>query len=226
MPGLIKDTPTSPRLHWALAVLCLLCERPMHPYEMRRQMKLRHKDERLVLRPGSLYNAVDSLLEQGLVEAIATNREGRRPNRTIYRITAAGKAQVAPWLNRMVGEIRRDVSSFSVALDHLVHLTPAAAAAALEQRRAALATTIADMEAALPALGRRLHRINFIEVEHDLVLCRAQYRWLGKIVAELRAGTLQWNLQAIIAAQAQPARPAAPRKGRRQPKLSRRPPSP
>ena len=201
-----ESAATSPRQHWALAVLCLLREQPMHPYEMRRLMKVRHKDERLVLKPGSLYNAVALLLEQGLVEAVETSRQGRRPNRTIYRITAAGKARVAGWIDQMLGEIRRDVTSFSVALDHLVHLTPAEAATALERRRGALTATIAEMESTIAMLTSRISRINLIEVEHDLVLCRAQRDWLEKIVAELRGGDLRWNLQEILVAVRRAAR--------------------
>lgn len=193
------DPVSSPRQHWALVVLCLLREQPMHPYEMRRLMKLRHKDERLVLKPGSLYNAVTSLVKNGLVEMSETNRQGRRPHRTVYRITTAGKAQLARWIDQMLGEIRRDVSAFSVALDHLVHLTPAEAAIALERRQTALAATITSMEATLAVLTPRISRINVIEIEHDIVLCRAQHDWLGKVVAELRDGTLRWNLRQILA---------------------------
>lgn len=196
---------SSPRQHWALAVLCLLREGPMHPYEMRRLMKQRHKDERLVLKPGSLYNAVAGLLQAGLIEEVGTSRQGGRPHRTVYRITAAGKARVAEWIARMLGEVRRDVSSFAVALDHLVHLTPAEAAPALEHRREALAAAIAGMENLLTTLAPRIGRINLIEMEHDLVLCRAQHEWLGRIVAEMRAGSLKWDLREILAA-ARPGR--------------------
>src|SRR5512143_2736371 len=102
----VASAVTSPRQHWALAVLCLLRERAMHPYELRRLMKERHKDERLVLKPGSLYNAVAALLQEGLIEERETSREGKRPHRTVYRITAAGKVRVAAWITRMLGEVR------------------------------------------------------------------------------------------------------------------------
>lgn len=197
----------APRRHWELAVLCLLRERAMHPYEMRRLMKLRHKDERLVLRPGSLYNAVSALLEAGAIEAVETRREGARPHRTIYRITPAGKARIPDQIAGMIAEVGRDVSSFAVALDHLVHLSPAAAAVVLQRRQAALAAAVADMRANLATLTPRIGRINLIEVEHDLVLCEAEHAWLGRIIAELRAGTLSWNLQEILAA----VRKAAPK---------------
>ena len=53
-----SDSRSAQRNHWALAVLCLLRERHMHPYEMRRLMRERHKEERLRLKAGSLYHAI------------------------------------------------------------------------------------------------------------------------------------------------------------------------
>jgi DNA-binding PadR family transcriptional regulator len=201
MPPMPKESVvTSPRQHWALAVLCLLRESAMHPYEMRRLLKQRHKDERLVLKPGSLYNAVDTLNQQGLIEEVETSRDGRRPHRTIYRITTAGKVRVVDWITTMVVEVRRDVSSFAVALDHLVHLTPAEAANVLDRRRAALKAAIAEMETVIATVTPRAGRINLIEVEHDLVLCRAQFDWLGRLVADMRAGRLDWDLAQILSA--------------------------
>ncbi len=46
----------------ALAVLALLFERPMHPYEMAATMRERHKEESIKLRYGSLYSVVEILL--------------------------------------------------------------------------------------------------------------------------------------------------------------------
>ncbi len=201
MPKTIRGPSASnPRQHWALAVLCLLRERPMHPYEMRKVMDLRHKSDRLELKPGSLYNAVAWLVRQGFVRVAATNREGRRPNRTIYRITPAGDAAVKTWLTQMLGEPQQNTSSFVVALDHLVHLSPADAADVLARRREVRAQMIAELQARTATLAPRIGRINLIEVEHDLALARAELAWLEGILDELRRGTLQWNTEEILAA--------------------------
>ena len=194
LPGAVQ------RRHWSLAVLCLLRERPMHPYEMRRLMRLRHKDDRLVLKPGSLYNAVSWLLGEGLIEAVATGQEGRRPQRTVYRLLPAGERQMTRWLGEMVEEVDRDVSSFGVALDHLVHLAPAEAGQRLEARRARLGTAVAALEQTLLTRGEAVGRVNLLEVEHDLALFRAQHEWLGRIVAELRSGALSWDTDRVLAA--------------------------
>ena len=47
-----RRVPRMARTLWSLSVLALLRERPMHPYELQRQMHLRHTDERLGLKRG------------------------------------------------------------------------------------------------------------------------------------------------------------------------------
>ena len=75
----------------ALAVLALLFERPMHPYEMGVILKQRHKEESIKLRYGSLYTVIDLLLRRAFIAARETGRDGRRPERTVYEITPAGR---------------------------------------------------------------------------------------------------------------------------------------
>ena len=81
---------------WALTVLCLLREGPLHPYEMQRLIHQRHKDKLLDLRRGSLYHAVAQLQRAGLIESVETRRAGRRPERTVYRLTRAGGTAAGP----------------------------------------------------------------------------------------------------------------------------------
>ena len=77
----------------ALAVLALLFERPMHPYEMAATMRERHKEESIKLRYGSLYTVVETLQRDGLIEPHETSRDGRRPERTVYTLTDAGSCR-------------------------------------------------------------------------------------------------------------------------------------
>ena len=47
----------------ALAVMCCLAERPMHPYEMAATLKHRHKHESIKLRYGTLYTVIELLTD-------------------------------------------------------------------------------------------------------------------------------------------------------------------
>src|ERR1700682_2624826 len=90
------------RTLWSLAVLGLLRERAMHPYEMQRQMHLRHTDELLALKRGSLYHAINQLQRDGFIEPVETSRAGRWPERTVYRITPDGDDELVNWLRDLL----------------------------------------------------------------------------------------------------------------------------
>src|SRR5262245_37108578 len=97
---------------WSLTVLCLLRLRPMHPYEMRRLIREWHKDDFLDLKRGSLYHAVDRLRKAGLIDPVETRREGKRPERTVYRLTEAGAREGTAWLRAMLARPAKETSQF------------------------------------------------------------------------------------------------------------------
>ena len=108
----------------ALAVLALLYERPMHPYEMGVILKQRHKEESIKLRYGSLYTVIAFLLQRGLIAARETEREGRRPERTVYEITPAGAAELHDWMAHLIGQPIKEYPQFEAALCLLPVLPP------------------------------------------------------------------------------------------------------
>lgn len=57
-----------------LAILGLLLERNMHPYEITLVMKERSMDRITKLQMGSLYYAVDKLAQDGYIEALEVIR--------------------------------------------------------------------------------------------------------------------------------------------------------
>src|SRR2546423_7709131 len=92
----IKELPRTPL---ALAVMNLLMERPMHPYEMKSKMKERGHDQVVKIKGGSIYDTVERLEAGGFIKSQETSREGRRPERTVYAITEAGREETRDWLS-------------------------------------------------------------------------------------------------------------------------------
>src|SRR5215472_16681112 len=109
---------------WSLTVLCLLRVRPMHPYEMQRLIREWHKDEFLDLKRGSLYHAIERLRKAECIDPIETSREGRRPERTVYRLTEKGEAEVIRWLGELLARPLPEPTPFFAALSFLPHLSP------------------------------------------------------------------------------------------------------
>src|SRR5712692_11539667 len=87
-----------PKTGLALAVLTLLNERPMFPYEMKLLMEERGHEQVIKLKGGSLYDTVDRLQKLGFIKSQETSREGRRPERTVYALTDAGRHEVQTWM--------------------------------------------------------------------------------------------------------------------------------
>jgi DNA-binding PadR family transcriptional regulator len=170
----------------------------MHPYEMQRLLRVRHKDELLTLKKGSLYHAINRLARAGLIEAVSTEREGRRPERTTYGLTPEGAKELSEILRAMVAIPRREASEFFAGLSFLVYLEPADAATQLEDRARRLEQEIAELTDARKRLVTRVKRINLLEEEYLLAMRRAELRWLRTVLEELQAREFTWNLEEIL----------------------------
>ena len=176
----------------ALAVMALLFERPMHPYEMVSTMRERGKHESVRLRYSSLYSVVGALEREGLISPRETVREGRRPERTVYGITDAGCAEFLTWLRELLSEPVKEYTQFAAGLSFIAALPPDEAAGLLEERVRLLEEEIGEMRLGLEEAAERLGlpRLFLIESEHELVLREAELGWVRGLVGEIRAGTL------------------------------------
>jgi len=176
----------------ALAVLALLYERPMHPYEMVSTMRERGKHESVRLRYSSLYSVVSALEREGLIVPRETVREGRRPERTIYEITDAGREEFLTWLRELVREPVKEYTQFAAGLSFLPALPPEEAIALLKERVRLLEKETEEMRSRLDAAMEQLNlpRLFLIESEHELTLREAELGWVRGIVEEIEAGKL------------------------------------
>lgn len=183
---------------WELAVLALLRESPMHPYQMQKLLRDRHKDELLVLKRGSLYHAIHRLERAALIEAVRTARQGKRPERTTYNITPVGKKELVRWLQQMIATPKAEASDLMAALSFLPFLTVADATKRLEDRCRNLEAEIAEITARMKAVVSWVTRINLIESEYLRAMREAELEWVRGLVRELHSGKLAWDLQELL----------------------------
>jgi DNA-binding PadR family transcriptional regulator len=183
---------------WEISVLALLREAPMHPYQMQRLLRVRHKDAILVLKRGSLYHAIDRLERRGLIKVKMISREGKRPERTTYRITPQGLDALLKKLREIVRKPRRESSEFMAAMSFLIHLEPKEGALRLEERADALKTEIAELTTGLAAASTHVSRINLIESEYLLAMLKAELAWVRAMKKEIEEGTLTWDRDMIF----------------------------
>lgn len=178
----------------ALSILELLNERPMHPYELAATMRARHHDEFIRLNFGSLYHTVESLERYGWIVPAEREKEGRRPERTIYRLTDAGRKVLLQVVAEIVAQPRREYPYFAAGLMFMHHLDAAAAVAKLEERAQALHALITKLTHILDELLAGGHtRLTVIELEHKIAMHEAERAWVRKIAKEITEGKLEWR---------------------------------
>jgi DNA-binding PadR family transcriptional regulator len=184
-----------PRTPVAMSVLNLLNERPMHPYEMRTLMRERGHDRAFAIRESSVYDTVGRLAERGLIEPVEVNREGRRPERTVYAITEAGRDELLVWLWELTSEPAAGYPAFAAPLMFIYALGRDRAIAALQQRAARLEADISASDGFRRAFQDQIPnfpRVFGIEEEYTQAMRRAELAWVRATVTELRDGTFPW----------------------------------
>jgi DNA-binding PadR family transcriptional regulator len=174
----------------ALAVLALAVERPMHPYEMASVLRERGKAHSIKIHWGSLYTVVANLERHGFIEATETAREGRRPERTVYQATEAGRAELIDWMRELLGTPEKEYRRFEAALSLLAGLPPDEVMTLLTERLRGLDTQIANGAAALAQWSEELPRLFLVEVEYELAMLRAEAEWVRGLLAEIEGGSL------------------------------------
>lgn len=173
----------------ALAVLSTLVERPMHPYEIASLLRARGKEDDMDIKWGSLYTVVRNLVKHGFIEVVDTTRAGARPERTVYRITGAGRVELVDWGRELVCAPEPEHPRFKAGLSVLAVLGPDEAAALLSRRLITLERTIATRRGILAEAVREIPRLFLVEDEYELALLEAEAAWVRALVGELESGS-------------------------------------
>jgi DNA-binding PadR family transcriptional regulator len=180
----------------ALSVLELLDEEPMHPYEMATRMRLRHHDEFIRLNFGTLYHTVEVLERNGWIVPVEREKEGRRPERTIYRLSDSGREVLMRTLGEILRRPQKEYPQFAAGLMFMHHLDAATAASHLAERAAGLDQIIAKFKTVLAELlDAGVARLALIEVEHKIAMLDAERVWVRKLETEIKDGVLEWKVR-------------------------------
>ncbi|MDP9325023.1 MAG: PadR family transcriptional regulator [Candidatus Dormibacteraeota bacterium] len=186
-----------PKTSLALAVMSLLNERPMHPYEMKTLMAERGHGNVIKLKGASLYDTVERLQRLGFIESLETSREGRRPERTVYAITEEGREELHGWLSDLLGNPVKEYPAYAAALAFILGLAKAEAIRMLESRAGQLDAQAAASASILKSISTTgLPEIVVIEEQYLQTMRQAEARFTRKIISRLRDGSLKWPSKA------------------------------
>jgi DNA-binding PadR family transcriptional regulator len=175
----------------ALAVLSLLTERPMHPYELAAVIRQRGLSSTVKLNFGALYSVIETLHRLALIVPVETRRQGRHPERTIYTTTEAGRAEFFDWLRVLLRTPVTEYTQFVAGLALIAHLSPMEAMALLEDRMHSLAEAIHEQRSDIDAcIQQGVDQLFLIEDEYRLTQLESESVWIQKLIREIRDGTL------------------------------------
>ncbi|WP_227996479.1 PadR family transcriptional regulator [Nocardia australiensis] len=178
----------------AIAVLALLEERPMHPYEMYQLLIARHEDVLVKVRPGSLYHTVARLAGQELVSAEGIGREGNRPERTTYRISESGRAALRARVAEVLRKPAPEYPVFPVGLAEAHNLPKPDVLALLRERLEHLQRDLADVETMVTLAGANaVPRRYWVVLPYLRATLSTEVTWVGDLITEIDSGEMEWD---------------------------------
>jgi DNA-binding PadR family transcriptional regulator len=177
----------------ALAALEVLHEGPHHPYEIHQTMLERKMDRLVKLSPGTLYHTIERLDRDGFVQVVETTREGKRPERTTYRLTDAGRDAFAERLRHLIATVAEEYPSFSVAVELMHTLDQEDAVRQLRVRALDLEARLAALDVACVHLADMdLHPLFWPDIRLRHKLVATELDWVTDLIAQLDSGVLSW----------------------------------
>src|SRR5262249_25579779 len=140
---------------------------------------------------GSLYAVVESLERRGLVVAAETMRQGNRPERTVYRLTDAGRVELVDWLSELIAAPVKEFTQFEAGLSLLPVLPPEDAGRLLEERGTRLEIATAQAASVRGPLEPKIPRLFYVEAEYRWKLREAELDFVRALIADIASGRLE-----------------------------------
>jgi DNA-binding PadR family transcriptional regulator len=161
---------------------------PMHGHEIRRWVELRGMDDWADIKVGALYGAINRLAKEGLIREERSERQGRLPARTVYRITDDGRADLDNLLQRAIVDVHPALDPFDVALA-VADLDRKQMASLVKRRRTRLT---AELDVLVDELRQDRERgllatTDVLAFRHGELRLRAELALLDELEAQLPA---------------------------------------
>ncbi len=170
----------------ALAVLSYLTQRPMHPYELSRTLRDNGDARSIKFNHGSLYMVVQQLAKAGYIAEQETNREGQRPERTVYALTDAGRAELHDWLRELLEQPQHEYPHFVAALSLVGALPPSQVLPLLRRRLDLLADERAGTRRLVEeSLAQGVPELFLVEEQYRVALLDAEATFVEQLITKI-----------------------------------------
>jgi len=161
----------------------------MHGYAIRQAAQLDRTELWTDVKPGSLYNALKRMTDEGLVRVARTEREGNPPERTVFEITEAGRAELVKQRDAALAEVRLLSDPVDLAIQFTPDLSPVQLIAAFTARRQAVADQLAQFRREQVTAASDLVGLEPLIFEHCVARLEAELAWHDRVLDRLRETT-------------------------------------
>ncbi|NUR72279.1 MAG: PadR family transcriptional regulator [Hamadaea sp.] len=163
---------------------------PVHGYDVRRELLSWNADKWAKIQPGSIYHALKKMTEEGLLEAVATEQVGARPERTTYKITVRGKDAFENMLREQWWEIQTGSDPFTAAFAFLPALPRKEAVAALRHRGRMLTVTTQGLRDMIATGRTDITKPVHVQWMFELWIARAEGEivWCERVAELIESG--------------------------------------
>jgi DNA-binding PadR family transcriptional regulator len=177
-----------------LAVLELLHEKPMHPYEMAQLMRERYVSTRVNVKAGSLYHTVERLQRDNYIQVVDTQRDGRRPERTVYGMTQTGLDVFNQRGRELLGDLAQEFPAYLSGLAVIDELGRETSLIELETRLVHLRAAVAADDAVVRSLiADKTPEIYWLDWRYSCDHRKFELEWTERLHEDLRSGRIPFQ---------------------------------
>jgi DNA-binding PadR family transcriptional regulator len=177
----------------------------MHGHQIRRQAQIDRTELWTDIKVGSLYAALHRLAEDGLIEAVRTEREGNMPARTVYDITPEGHKELVVLRSTTLRATSLRPDPVDLALQFSVETPEPKLRMILEDRRQAIEADLSQWRHTKDHARPFTNDMEQAVIEHSIRRLECELAWHDDLIDHLP------KLLADTSVGGQP-RPKGPRK--------------
>ena len=164
---------------------------PVHGYFLRRELSTWHVDEWANTQPGSVYNALKTLVKDGYIVENGTESDGKYPARTTYSISPTGQVELLRMLRETLWHVEAfDTKAVMAITSFMFVLTRDEVIAGLENRVSKIDALVTENGFHIDDTLRSDTTPRYVREIFDLssARLRAEQSWATRLVERLRAG--------------------------------------
>jgi len=157
----------------------------MHGHQIRRAARIDRTQLWSDVKPGSLYGALRRMADEGLIEALRTEQQGNRPERTVYAITEAGRQEFRMLRDTALRDTRLPLGTVNLALLYTDDLRVEEIRSVIEVRRQTLAAELASWNDLYEQAAPHLTGLEPLGFDHMRMRIESELAWHELVLKKL-----------------------------------------